>query len=71
MASVLPSLPVWLMDPRQKYALMNYLVNLGLPARITKQALQAWGDAIGVEITAGDYQLLDNHLRTGAAIPRA
>jgi hypothetical protein len=66
-ASVLPSIPVEFLNPRKKYALMNYLVNLGLPARITKQVLQHWGDAMGVDLDAGDYQLLDNHLRTGSS----
>ena len=65
MASPLPSIPVEFLNPRQKYALMNYLVDLGLPARIMKQVLQSWGESLGVDITAGDYQLLDNHLRTG------
>jgi hypothetical protein len=70
-ASLLPSIPVEFLNPRQKYALMNYLVNLGLPARIMKQALKDWGESLGVEISAGDYQLLDNHLRTEVAIPPA
>jgi len=67
MSSPLPNIPVEFFNPRQKYALMNYLVDLGLPARILRQILQQWGDALGVEITAGDYQLLDNHLRTAGA----
>lgn len=67
MASLLPEIPVEFMIPAQKYALMNYLVGLGLPARIMRQVLQQWGQALGVEITAGDYQLLDNHLRTTPA----
>ena len=71
MASPLPNIPVEFLNPRQKYALMNYLVDLGLPARIMKQVLQAWGESLGVDITAGDYQLLDNHLRTGPSIPHA
>jgi len=71
MASLLPEIPLEFMNPRQKYALMNFLVDLGLPARVLKLALQQWGEALGVDITAGDYQLLDNHLRTGAPAPGA
>jgi hypothetical protein len=39
-ASVLPNLPVEFLNPRQKYALMNYLVSLDLPAQNLKLALQ-------------------------------
>lgn len=61
MASPLTSIPLEFMNPRQKYALMNYLVNLGLPQRISRQVLAAWGEAMGVSITSTDYDLLNNH----------
>lgn len=64
MASVLPEIPVQYMNPRMKYALINYLVQLGLPARISRLALDQWAKALGVEVTAGDYDLLNQHLQT-------
>lgn len=64
MASLLPEIPLELMNPRQKYALINYLVGLGLPSRITRQVLEQWGAALFVDVTAGDYELLNAHLRT-------
>ena len=69
MASLLPDIPLRFFDPRQKYALINYLVGLHLPARVMRQALQQWGEQLGVEIDAGDYALLDNHLRTEQVQP--
>lgn len=67
MASVLPEIPLQLMNPRQKYALINYLVELGLPARISRHVLEQWGAAVGVELSSGDYDLLNNHLKTSPA----
>ena len=64
MASIVPNIPIEFMAPEQKYALMNYLVGLQLPARISRLVLQQWGEALNVPLTAGDYQLLDNHFRT-------
>lgn len=61
MASPLPNIPLEFMNPRQKYQLMNYLVNLGLPQRISRGVLQAWGAEFGVEITSTDYDLLNSH----------
>lgn len=69
MASLLPEIPIELMNPRQKYALINFLVGLGLPARISRQALEQWGAAVGVELTSGDYDLLNNHLKTVPGSP--
>jgi hypothetical protein len=66
-ASPLPNIPVEFFNPLRKYELMNFLVGLGLPARVEREILQHWGEALGVVITAGDYQLLDNHLRTTGA----
>lgn len=64
MASLVPQIPLEYMDPRMKYPLINFLVNLGLPARISRQALQQWGESLHVDISSGDYDLLNNHLRT-------
>lgn len=64
MASTLPEIPARFMDPNMKYALMNYLVQLGLPARFMRLVLDQWGATLGVTIDAGDYALLNNHLRT-------
>lgn len=61
MASLLPNIPLEYMNPRQKYALMNYLVRSNLPARVARQVLQEWGNALFVEITSTDYDLLNNH----------
>ncbi|MGH9717633.1 MAG: hypothetical protein ACRD4R_13030 [Candidatus Acidiferrales bacterium] len=64
MSSLLPNIPLGYMLPSQKYALINWLVSLGLPARIMREVLEQWGAALGVEISSGDYDLLNNHLRT-------
>jgi hypothetical protein len=63
-ASALPDIPIELMNPAKKYELMNYLVKLGLPARISRGILQQWGESLNVQLTAGDYQILDNRFRT-------
>lgn len=64
MSSLLPEIPIQYMNPSMKYALINYLVGLGLPARISRLALDQWGQALNVKISAGDYDLLNNHLVT-------
>lgn len=64
MASLLPEIPVEYMNPARKYALINYLVGLGLPARISRLVLDQWAKALNVDVTAGDYDLLNNHLQT-------
>lgn len=61
MASLLPDIPIEYMNPRQKWQLMNYLVETGLPSRITRQVIHAWGAEFGVEITSTDYELLNSH----------
>jgi len=66
MAGMLPDVPLVFFNSRMKYALINWIANQGLPARIGRQILQQWGEAVGVEVTAGDYQLIDSHLRTVA-----
>lgn len=73
MASLLPNVPLQYMNPRMKYALMNYLVGLGLPARVMREVLQQWGEAMGVQIDPSDYEMLNQHLRTtaGPNAPRA
>jgi hypothetical protein len=63
-ASALPDIPIELMNPAKKYELMNYLVKLGLPARISRGILQQWGESLNVQLSAGDYQILDNRFRT-------
>jgi len=60
-ASLLSDIPLEFINPSRKYALMNYLVNLGLPQRITRQILTEWGAALGVDVTSTDYDLLNNH----------
>lgn len=69
MASLLPEIPLWLMDPRQKYPLMNWLVQLGLPSRVRRDVLAQWGSAMGVDISATDYNLLDRRMVTSPAPP--
>lgn len=64
MASLLPEIPLELMNPARKYALINFLVELGLPARISRLTLDQWAKSLNVEVSAGDYELLNNHLRT-------
>src|SRR5579875_1283490 len=67
MADLLSEIPLDLMNPAKKYAVINYLVDLGLPARIARQILQQWGDSLNVTIDPGDYALIDNHFKT---VPR-
>jgi hypothetical protein len=64
MSSLLPEIPLEFMNPAQKYGLMNYLVTLGLPARIARTVLQQWGSTLNVTIDPSDYQLLNNHFKT-------
>lgn len=64
MASPLPEIPLEFMNPRMKYALMNWLVRGGYPARISLQVLGHWGEAMGVEITSTDYELMIQHRLT-------
>lgn len=64
MASLLPNIPARFMDPSMKYALINWLVDAALPSRVTRQVLQQWGEHLLVDISSGDYALLNNHLRT-------
>lgn len=64
MASLLPQIPLEFMHPAQKWALMNWLVNLALPAHISRGILQAWGEEMGVQIDASDYALLNDHRLT-------
>ena len=64
LASLLPEIPIEFMNPARKYALMNYLVGLGLPARIMRTILQQWGESLNVTIDPGDYALLQNHFST-------
>lgn len=64
MASLLPTIPVEFMNPLKKYALMNYLVDLGLPARVSRLVLQQWGEAMNVTLYPTDYELLQNHFKT-------
>jgi hypothetical protein len=64
MSSLLPEIPLEYMNPAKKYALMNYLVTLGLPARIARTVLQQWGESLNVELDPSDYQLLQNHFKT-------
>jgi hypothetical protein len=68
--SLLREIPLRFWDSRMKYALMNYLVNLGLPARIARGVLQSWGEAMGVEITSSDYQMIEQHRITQVVEPR-
>ena len=71
MASNLPNIPLQFMNPSQKYALMNWLVQYNLPERITRQILNEWGTAMGVEITSTDYDLLAAHNLTTPFVPPA
>lgn len=64
MASILPDIPIEFMNPGKKYALMNYLVTLGLPARISRTILQQWGESLNVTLDPSDYALLQNHFQT-------
>lgn len=67
MADVVPQIPLEFLNPRQKYALINWVVDLGLPARIGRGILQQWALAVGVDMSPGDYALIDNKLKTAPA----
>lgn len=70
MSSSAPDIPLQFMRPEMKYAVMNWLVTLGLPARITHGVLQNWGEAMGVEISPSDYAMIDKHLIARVVEPR-
>lgn len=63
MASLLPSIPVRFMNPNAKYALMNWLVEQGFPARISRRIFQEWSDALVVKVNATDYDILEQHFK--------
>jgi len=63
MASQVPEIPIEFMSPDKKYALMNWLVGLGLPARIARGVLQQWGEALNVTIDPSDYQIVQQKFK--------
>jgi hypothetical protein len=54
----LPQVPAEFLRPDQKYPLMVWMAEMGLPARMARQILQQWGESLGVEITGTDYDLV-------------
>lgn len=70
MSSPVPDIPARFIDPRMKYPLMQWLVSLGLPARVTRGVLQHWGVTVGVAITPVDYQMIEQRQITPVVEPR-
>lgn len=63
MASLVSDIPLKFMDPQAKFALINWLVEQGFPARVSRRILQEWGEALHVTLNSTDYDLLNNHFK--------
>ena len=63
MASLVSQIPLEFMNPQAKFALINWLVEQGFPARIARRILQEWAEALAVTLYPTDYDLLNSHFR--------
>lgn len=63
MASLVSTIPLQFMDPKAKFALINWIAEQGFPARIGRDILQQWAAALSVTVYPSDYQLIDTHFR--------
>lgn len=64
MANAIPDIPLEFMNPAKKYALMNWMLDLGLPQRIARGLLEQWAKSLDVELDASDYALINARLKT-------
>ena len=58
-------IPIEFMISTAKYRVINWIYETRVPARIAANILTSWSVAVGVELTAGDYELVTSHLKVG------
>ena len=58
MASVAGEIPIEYMIATRKMAVIEWIQGRHLPSRIARGVLQAWGEAVGVELNSTDYELV-------------
>lgn len=63
MASLADQIPLELMRPDKKLAVIDFIRGLGLPARIKRKMLQDWGDAVFADLNGTDYELVTSEVR--------
>lgn len=63
MASLVSQIPLEFMRADGKFPLINWLVEQGFPARISRRILQEWSNTLHVKVTSTDYELLNNHFK--------
>jgi hypothetical protein len=64
MESLVDQIPVELMQPWQKAAVIEYIRATSLPSRFRRRLLQDWAQAVGVELQGADYeQVLTKEVR--------
>ena len=56
-------LPIELLRPDAKYRVINYIDDLHIHTRIGRAILQSWAVAVGVELTASDFDLVEKRQR--------
>ena len=58
-------IPIGYMISTAKYKVINWIADTKVPARIAANILTSWSVAVGVTLTAGDYELVTSHLKVG------
>lgn len=58
MASLATHIPLELMRADRKLTVIEFIRDLGLHARIARQMLQDWGDAVNLDLNGTDYELV-------------
>lgn len=56
MANVADSLPPELLSPLRKAAVIEFIRDMRLPSRFRRKLLQDWSEAVGVDLSAADYE---------------
>ena len=54
-------IPIQFMISTAKYQVINWIADTKVPARIAANILTSWSVAVGVTLTAGDYELVTSH----------
>jgi hypothetical protein len=68
MKSLVDQIPVELMQPWQKSAVMAWIKTTRLPYRFRRKLLQDWGAAMNVPITTEDYMAITDWQPGGASL---
>ena len=58
MASLASDIPAELLRPDAKFRVIEWIRGQHLPSRVARKLLQDWGDALGVDLNATDYELV-------------